>query len=281
MRFAFAAVLFLAAPAWAQEGFDEMEGGGADTARAPIGAAAEASAPAEAGEASAASPAAVVHAADESVYVVQRRAYSKKGMVELTPMLYTSLNNKFVGHAGPGVSLAYHMRENLAVELTSSLPYTMYAFYSGMVFELYDKETLTPEVVDLKQMRYFGALSLQFSALYGKFEFYDHLLDYDFYATAGFGLTTTVETCAPPGQGGCGEDDFEIGRGLRAPEMASDRYKFSGNLGGGLRVFFADWIGLRVEVRDIVYSDKAAEANLVTTDIRNNVLLMLGVSFLI
>ena len=48
-----------------------------------------------------------------------------------------------------------------------------------------------------------------------------------------------------------------------------------------MRVFFSDRLGLRVEVRDIVYPDRATVAGDVTTDIRNNVLLFLGASVLL
>ena len=136
-------------------------------------------------------------AEDESIYVVQKRAYSKKGKFEITPFIFTAMNPKFVGYVGGGFSLAYHLRENFSIELSTSIPYAIAPFYSALVYEVYTYETLTPEEVDLKQMTYFGALSAQFSALYGKFELYGILLDYDLYLTAGFGLTTTVEPCVP------------------------------------------------------------------------------------
>ena len=194
-------------------------------------------------------------------------------------IFFTSLNNKFVGHLGGAVAAAYHVRENLAVELTSSIPYGIFAFYSALVFEVYDYESLTPEAVDLKQMSYFGSLNLQYSALYGKFELYDVLIDYDFFATSGLGLVSTLETCMPD-RDGCGPDTG-IGRGLRTPEATSDQLKLSGNFGGGMRFFFRDWVGLRVEIRDVVYADRATEAGATTTDIRNNVLLLLGLTLLI
>ncbi|MBI3178904.1 MAG: hypothetical protein HYZ27_04545, partial [Deltaproteobacteria bacterium] len=51
--------------------------------------------PAEpAAAAPAATPTTPIRSADESIYVVQRRTYSKRGKLELTPLFYTSLNNK-------------------------------------------------------------------------------------------------------------------------------------------------------------------------------------------
>lgn len=218
--------------------------------------------------------------ADESIYIVQRRAYSKSGKFELTGSGFFSLNNKFVGYAGGALAAAYHIRENFAIELMSSVPFASY--YSDLVIEVRQLDPpLEPQRVDLKQMTYFGALSAQFSALYGKFDFYGWLVDYDFYATGGFGLASTREVCTPPNQGTCGQAVAGIGYGQRTPEQAADQFKLAANIGGGARIFFADFIGLRLELRDIVYADRAADAQGTTTDIRNNLLMFTGLSFLL
>jgi outer membrane beta-barrel protein len=220
--------------------------------------------------------------ADESIYVVQRRAYVKRGSVEVTPLFFASLNNRFSSSMGPALALVYHARENIAFELVSSVPGVMRSHYGDLVYELYDNEQLAPEAVDLKKLRYFGAFALQFSALYGKFDFYGHLIDYDIYGSAGPALATTKEPCTPAGQGTCSADTEQIGRGLRDPTESADHYKLAGSVGGGLRLFFADWIGLRIEVRDIVYSDRAADdGGVPSSTIRSNVLFLAGVSFLL
>lgn len=226
-------------------------------------------------------PAKQLELPDESIYVVQRRAYVKRGSVELTPLFFMTMSNKFSSSMGPGLAFVYHARENLALEIVSSVPGVMRSAYSSLVYELNDNERLAPQPVDLKKLRYFGAVSLQFSALYGKFDFYGHLIDYDIYFSAGPSIATTVEPCAPAGEGDCGEDTEALGRGLRDPIESADRLKLAASLAGGLRLFFADWIGLRLELRDIVYSDRAGTGAGLTTDIRNNVMLVGGLSFLL
>ena len=94
----------LGVPALAQSGA-ALDAAATAHPEAPVDAAAPPSTPTEA-------------AADESIYVVQRRVYSKSGKLEITPLFYTSLNNKFVGHLGLGVALAYHVRENFAIEVS-------------------------------------------------------------------------------------------------------------------------------------------------------------------
>ncbi len=63
---------------------------------------------------------------DESIYVTQKRAYTKKGHVEFTPMFGAVLNTRFVSTMGLYGSLAYHFKENFALEVTGG--------YSGAPF---------------------------------------------------------------------------------------------------------------------------------------------------
>lgn len=227
----------------------------------------------------------LARADDESIYVVQRRAYSKRGRFELTPMLFQRLNSKFSSYTGLALSAGYHFRENLAVELVTSvpLPGLFFSSYSNLTTELFDQEGLEPEAVDLKQLEAFVGLGLNFSALYGKFDIYGELLDYDFFLIAGFGLTQTRERCTPATDGGdCDPFQDRVDLGTRPPLDSSDEFRIAGHLGGGLRLFFRDWIGLRIEIRDVVYADRAVDPeDGVTTDISNNVFLMAGASFLL
>lgn len=228
---------------------------------------------------SAPEPAQVLPPSDESVYVVQERAYVKRHHLEVTPIVFSTLNPTFVGYTGAALSVAYHVRENLALELNTSVPGLFYAYYSDMAWELHNFAQLGPQDVDLKQMDYFGALSLQFAALYGKLSFYDWLLDYDLYLSAGMGLARTLETCLPS-QSGC-SSEIGVGVGVRPPALFADRNKLAANLGLGMRFFFNDHMGLRLEVRDVAYADRRDTDAATSTDIRNNLLFFLGLSLMI
>ena len=85
---------------------------------------------------------------DESIYVAQRRAFTKKNGFEITPYFVTAMNPKFVGYLGAGLSLAYHVRENFAVEFTTSIPYAFVPFYSALVIDVRQYENLSPQDVD-------------------------------------------------------------------------------------------------------------------------------------
>ena len=265
-------LIFSGAPLYAQTGMKEPL-----PVRKPVGSDLQTRIPGSEPE-----PRKTVPGSDRSIYVVQERAYSKSKAVEITPFFFTKINPKFVGYVGGGISAAYHFKENFGLEFLSAIPGPFFnAFYSNLVTEVFQYESLTPEEVDLKRMTYFGALSLNFSALYGKWDLYGLLLDYDFYAHAGIGLVTLKETCAPPNTGNCGPALASTGRGLRAPDLGRDRFKITGNLGFGLRVYFLRFLGFRIELRDIVYADRDVEAGQTTSDIRNELMVFLGASFLI
>lgn len=229
---------------------------------------------------------------DASVFVLQKRTYSKRNRFEITPVVVASLQPTFVGSVGAGVSVAYHIRETFAVEILSTIPGLYHGYYSDFVIDLQAFEGLTPDAVDLKQVSYWSALSLQFSALYGKFDVYGQKWDYDLYISGGFGYAQTLETC------GLQERDCEeaegLQRGLRSPITTTDRNKFALSMAIGMRFFFADWGGLRLEVRNLAYSDRRTEflngldasqgtslSSSTSTDIRNTPLVIAGIGFLL
>lgn len=212
---------------------------------------------------------------DESIYVIQRRTYSKRGKFEVTPMLAASINNKFTGFFGPALSLAYHLRENFALEVNGG--YAL-GYYSSLVYEVYKYEELIPQNVDLKQLQWFAGLSAQWSPLYGKFNIFGILADFDFYISAGLGVAGTRVPCLTSHDSCVPLDN--LGFGLQKPEDRSDYLKLAGNFGIGIRLFFADWLGVRVEIHDISYGDKVESQGETTSDISNNLATFMGVSFL-
>lgn len=221
---------------------------------------------------------------DESIYVVQERAYSKRGKFEITPIFMAKINTKYTGNIGGALSLAYHLRENFALELAGGLGHN---YYSNTIEEIYRFEDLTPQMADLKQMKWFTTLGFQWSPFYGKLRLVPgHLGDFDFYVGAGMGIAETKEPCGTSsGDGTCKLIDENnpnrFGFGLRAPTLTSDRFKLAGNFSVGIRIFFKEWLGVRLELRDIVYADKVDNNGETTSNITNNLAVFLGLSFLL
>lgn len=237
-------------------------------------------------------------AADESVYVVQKRAYSKRAHLEVTPIFSSTLNNKFVSGVAPMLAMTYHLRENIGIELIGG-----YAFsrFTDATNEIKAKEALEAPDAERKWIEYFVGADIQWAPLYGKLRLVPGWLgDFDLYVLAGFGLAGTRAPCAPSAEyrqdktgrvtDGSGVQGVS-GTCPVAPEDATLPHdmKLAGHFGGGFRIFFTRWLGVRLELRDIIYSESvtsvivnaSGRSDEVSTDVRNNVFLLLGLSFLI
>jgi len=244
-------------------------------------------------------PVARVPAADESVYVVQERAYSKRGHVELTAFVSTPVNSRWVQAIAPMFGLTYHIRENIGIELLGVYQFNR---YSSAQLEVNDNEGASPLDAELKWMEWFAGAAFQWAPFYGKIKLGGLLGDFDVYITAGFGIAGTRTGCEPKRvyRNGEGVDGTGVGvQGISeqcpddpATATLPGGLKFAGQVGGGFRIFFSRYFGMRVEVRDIVYSEyvlrKVANPRSpmqpddeVSTDIRHNVMFMLGLSLLI
>jgi len=222
---------------------------------------------------------------EETIFVVQGKPFLVQGKFELTPQIAQSINDSFTSHTGIILSGLYHLKENVAVEATlggfgwlderSGLP-RVGGRDTDLTVELRQKENLAPERVKLYQFSYLAAANLQWSPMYGKVNVSDFVLgQFNLYLSVGAGISgLQLETLTP----GVAQQNFVPLATPIAP-LAS--------FGGGLRFYFTDWLGVRVEVRDYVMplavfqnGDSAVEdADAPSFDVTNLILTQLGVSF--
>jgi outer membrane beta-barrel protein len=239
-----------------------------------------------------------IPAKDESVYVTQARAYSKRGHVELTPFVATPINNRWIAAVTPMLALTIHLRENIGLELIGGYQFNRYSAAQG---EIQDREGASPLDAELKWMEWFVGADLQWAPFYGKLRLIPGVLgDYDLYFLAGFGVAGTRAPCEHSRVyvAGVGVDGSGVGvQGISGvcpddPGAATlpAGTRFSGQFGAGVRIFFTHWLGVRLEFRDIVYSESVSRVDIgadgkkvedLSTDIRHNVMFMFGFSLLI
>jgi outer membrane beta-barrel protein len=250
---------------------DKAEGEGADGEGGGAAAAAD-------------TPAAEKPVLEETIFVVQGKRFLARGHFELTPQLAWSVNDSFSSHTGLMVSGLYHLKENVAFELTGGV----FGWWddgaegprlggrdSDMTTELRQKENLAPERVKLYQFPWVVAADLQWSPLYGKVDFHELVLgQFNLYLSVGAGIVgLQLETLTPA------TPKTFVDLGMPVALTTS--------FGGGLRFYFTDWLGARVEVRDYVTplsvfqsGDNAVEdADAPSFDVTNTVLTQVGVSF--
>ena len=105
----------------------------------------------------------------------------------------------------------------------------------------------------VSQMRYYFMGSLLWSPLYGKLSFFTNdIVPFDAYLIGGMGMVSTATGA-----------------------------KLAGNLGLGLRYSVTSWLAIKLEVRDLIYTDRfhLEEADANYTHIQNQLMLGIAVSF--
>lgn len=231
---------------------------------------------------------------DETIFAVQRKAFLMNKKFEVSVLPAFTFTDRFVQTYGGGLSVAYHIAENFAVELFGT---GLYPDESALTDEILRGEKLTPEVAKLTQMLGGGGIGAQWSPIYGKIEIFDDALgNFSFYVGAGLGLGLTRVSCTPATE--VDPEVFGAGKTCETIEStgnADDAYKvvyepsraeLMGVLSGGVRFSFSNFIGLKLEVKDWiaparVYSPSKSEPTQRYTDaIRNNMLVQIGASFL-
>ena len=224
---------------------------------------------------------------EETVYVVQGKRFLTEGRFELTPQFALSVNDQFTAHTGLMISALYHLKENVAVEATAGAFFWWDEGASGprlggrdtdLTVELRQKESLAPERVKLYQFPYVAGANLQWSPLYGKVNVQDVVLgQFNLYLSVGVGVAgLQLEKLTPSPD-----------PNNRFVELKGLPIALTTTFGGGLRFYFTDWLGVRVEVRDYVMplsvfqsgESAVADADAPSFDVTNLVLTQLGVSF--
>ena len=232
---------------------------------------------------------------DETIYAVQRKAYLLKNKWEITPMFGLAFNDRFVSTLAPGLSVAYHLAENFAIEAYGAF---MLPSESALTEEILIEFKLTPEVAKLTQMRWAAGVGVQWSPIYGKVHIFDEYLgNFSIYIGAGIGAGQTRVRCTPgneldPNRGfnppTCPAQDEQV-----SPLEVNEVYeplstKLMGSISGGIRFNFSNSIGLKIEVKDYIFAARVfrpqtsdASTQRFTDAIRNNVFAQIGVSFLL
>jgi len=188
-----------------------------------------------------------VEVREDRIKSIQRKPFIKKGRWELTPLFIISLNDAFYQKMGGGASLAYHLADSLGLELHAGYVGTV---QTDMVGFFQQANQALPKV---SQLQYYLTANVMWSPLYGKLSlFTDEIVHFDAYLVGGFGMAST-----------------ETG------------IKFASSIGLGLRYFATSWLVIKIEVRDMIYTEKLKLDVQRTefSDLQNHIMFSAGVSF--
>lgn len=240
---------------------------------------------------------------------IRHKLEMRKNRLELAPQLVFSINQDFRHFIGGGIAVQYHITDwlGLAVSfaggagldsgLTSNIDGQLVKEGSGMSPQQFQPTreqfrahlgttnmllgvygTLTP---------FAGKLAM-FGAAYAR---------YDLYAIVGFGLmniTNTWDSYNNPNKQAsnspaCSDPKAMVGADPNLCDPANGGFKPSGNFGVGLHVYFNEWLGLNLELRDYLNAtnmgglDVNGDRKLNSDDqtISNNLFVGVGLSVMI
>ena len=182
---------------------------------------------------------------DEEMYATQQIYALRTGRFEINPYFGLTMNDQFVSHDGPGLSLNYYITNILAVGINGNVYHGMNSNSS------FNFETSRAARIGMPITEYSWNANANFTYVpaYGKFAgFGDFIFHYDFYVLAGVGAISTrpIAVVDPDNRTFSYEPTVTFGAG------------------GGVRIFFNRWIAAMLEVRDYIFFDRLENPNVVT-----------------
>jgi outer membrane beta-barrel protein len=184
----------------------------------------------------------------QSIHVLEKRPFTEAGRWELSFFGNAQVNSKFTQHAGLSAEIAYHLRENLAVQLGVS--YFALSRQSALAEELITKTSEAPATAEALLVQGAAVAGLELMPVYGKLNVFDgKILRLGVYLNVGLGAAKTQVQLRP-------SSDQITGR-----SFGDTGYRPMGTFGIGLRAFVSERFTVRIELRDLVYSGYVSRVN--------------------
>lgn len=214
------------------------------------------------------------------VKVIQKRFFMKSGRLEILPQFVYVGNDHFIRRIGAGLDLDIHINDLLAIEIDLSyMPDLGESDYKALTRQFQYEQQVVP---DISRLMFLGAVNAQISPIFGKVELGTlRVINYDIYFSAGFGVGYSRDDTAIV-HSPC--DEFETVADRKANVDLGcdyvDQMHPVTNFGGGLRVVFNDWIGVRLDARQYTHIEQVyreAEAD-VGLEMKQNFMVSIGAS---
>jgi outer membrane beta-barrel protein len=195
---------------------------------------------------------------------VSGQLYRKAGRFEATATGNLSLNDAFFTKYFGGVKLGYHLAESLSVAVHGAGGFTS---KSGSAVRCSASGCSDATETMLRQVpgriRWLAGAEVAWSPVYGKLNFFsEKVAHFDLSILAGPDLVAHDEVLHA--------DDA-----ARSPGVATS---FGGHVGVGVRVFLAESVAVRLELKDYLYSVKVPNVGS-GGDLQNQLFAEMGLSF--
>lgn len=174
---------------------------------------------------------------NEQMYAVQQIYALRYHRFEVNPYFGLTMNDQFVSHNGPGLSLNFYITNVLAIGVNGN-------FYQGLnSVSGFNLQTSRAARVGepITEYQWNANANLTYVPAYGKFAgFGDFIFHYDVFVLAGAGAISTrpIAVIDPDNR------------------TFTFKPKVDVHIGGGLRIFFNRWLAATLEVSDYIFFDK-------------------------
>lgn len=178
------------------------------------------------------------------MYAVQQKYALRVRRFELNPYWSFTLNDQYVSHPGPGLSLNYYFSDVMAVGLSGNL-YNL--DFISKDWNLNSSSDFNAQArraarigVPLTEYNWTASLNFTYVPMYGKFSGFNYFIfHYDAYVVGGIGAVSNRPIAVIDPDNRTFQSKIHV-----AP-----------NVGLGLRIFFNRWLAAVIEVRDYIFLD--------------------------
>lgn len=194
-------------------------------------------------------------------------SHPTRGRAELALFAATSVVDKYNAHVGGLLEASLHVSETLGLGVA-------FGFFHGAPTSIVTDPTgilgnrmqtclgqgacgdITPRVPDYSEITGVADMLAFWSPLYGKVNFFSELdMALQLYAIVGGGINGTRTVTAQAVDGAQSVNDYRLQNGGFLAGGAFGNTKTHGTFGGGIRLFIAESLALRFEVRSLVFRD--------------------------
>jgi outer membrane beta-barrel protein len=228
---------------------------------------------------------------------VRRRLLLRKLRLEVTPSFITSINQDYKHAFGFGGNLEFYLTDWLAIGVQGAYTFNTNTALEDKTRAVLPTTTKSPQPsLALHDQRVLGINALmsaygQVTPFYGKIAFFSALfVNYDLYLNAGVGLVNYVQNC----NSACQSFAYQKADAANPDPNLQDARQFAGlklgaMIGVGAHVFFNEWFGLQVELRDYITKANPGGADVTGDRIlnssdegaQNNLFFGVGLTFML
>ena len=210
--------------------------------------------------------------------IIQKKFFLKYRRLEVTPHVGYIGNDNFIRRFAVGASIGYHFNDLFSMETTLSyLPDLNENDYKALTKQFKDGSEVVP---DISKVIFLGVVNAALSPIYGKVELGNlRIINYDLYFSAGIGVAYSEDDTEIIEQPECSGDQYAVNKDTEACRYVK-QWHFVSNAGGGFRVVFNEWIGVRLDARGYTHIEQVyREQGDIGLEMKQNFMISLGASF--